>query len=196
MIEFKERLRAELVEFVEERRPEPAPRRRRRRWAWRVAVPVGVTAAVVAAALVSGTHRPEPPVATPMVIDEVGFSIEVKPDGIVEITLDDPAGAKALERRLNELGFRAVVLVSTADCAEAAPPMVVPANEFIAGIGARGGLEIRPSVLPADAYLLIVYRDAEDQYPNDGPGMTMIGAVRTPPSCYRWVPPTLPASPR
>ena len=181
MIGFKERLRTELVEYVEERRPERAPRRHR---AWRFAVPVGVTAAAVIAALAVGTPQQERTVPTPMVINEVGYSIEVKPDGIVEINLVDPAGAKALERKLNELGIRAVVLISSADCAEPKPE-VVPEDSLVVGFGSeRNGIRIRPSVIPPDAYLMIVYGDAEDQFPNEGPAMFGIAAVKTRPGCF------------
>jgi hypothetical protein len=101
-----------------------------------------------------------------MVIHEVGYSIGLKPDGIVEITLVDPAGAKALERRLNELGIRAVVLISSADCTEPKPETIITREPLIAGFGAgKYALRIRTSVIPADAHLRIVYANEDDQYP-------------------------------
>jgi hypothetical protein len=181
---FRDRLRTELVELVEGRRPEPAPRRHR---AWRFALPVGVTAAAAAAALWIGTphENRERPVPTPVVVNEVGFRLEIEPDGIVEVALQDPAGAKGLERKLNELGFRAVVMVDDRGCTEPAPQIAVPAETLLAGIGDHGETRFRTSVLPPDAYLLIVYAAEDDQYPSDGPSMTLIAAVKTVPGCYK-----------
>jgi hypothetical protein len=78
-----------------------------------------------------------------------------------------------------------VVLIKSADCTEPRPETIVLPEPLVAGFGTdRQALRLRTSAIPPDAYLLIVYADADDQYPSEGPATTMLAAVKTAPTCY------------
>lgn len=186
---FQERLRAELLHMVDERREHPVPEPPTRHGLFASAALMAVTAAAVAIAM-SATgpiERADPPTPAPTV-EQVGYVVNQLPNGLVRVALTSPQGAAGLQRALNAVGIPAVVIEKTRDCTEAPPIPVdwdpsafMPNAEDIAAldIDARDqpGVFIRPSALPANSYLLVTYIP-------DSPHLGIsFRPVRTPPTC-------------